>query len=288
MADTAKNSIEKNINTIFENMPYSQKYGYDVWFTVSIFIIVLGVIIYYYILNTIKKQRTSWEANKCNPLLMPFASTINSRHLSDNPNYDSDNFKQCLNKYNKSITDEIRNPIDNIFSMFSYIFKIGSVIASNIMSYIVYLFNLIIKILLTFLTRLKFIIEENNLIFGSIINFIGHIYGILAVFYYKLILLAELIRFVFIIATLSVLIGLVLPSIVFAVTMLIISIVFYVLCSIILPFCPLCWACAPAGIHAVLTAVAFAFMTLIIILYSKFSEFANDVIEETVNTVKNP
>jgi hypothetical protein len=268
--------IDIRINTIFENMPYSEKYGYDIWLTISIFILVFGIILYYFILNTIKKQRTNWEANKCNPLLMPFASTINSQYLSDNPTFDSDNFQQCLNKYNKSITDEIRNPIDHIFSMFSYIFKTGSSIASNIMSYIVYLFNLILKIFLSFLNRLKLIIEENNIIFGSIINFIGHIYGLLAVFYYKLILLIDLVKYIFIIAVLSVMIGLVLPSITLFIASLIMFIVFAVLCNI-----PFMWSfCGGAITFGIINYIALAFMILILVLYFKFSLFAEDTVDK--------
>ena len=76
--ETTNQKIVDKINTYFDNASYSELHSNDIWFTIIIFIVVIFVALYFFIISAIKSYKTSWQQDKCNPLLMPFASVINS------------------------------------------------------------------------------------------------------------------------------------------------------------------------------------------------------------------
>ena len=77
MTTTNENIVTK-INSYFDNTSYSEFYSNDIWFTIIIFLVVICIALYFFIISTIKSYKSSWQQNKCNPVLMPFASIINS------------------------------------------------------------------------------------------------------------------------------------------------------------------------------------------------------------------
>jgi len=274
------NNINNNINDLFESMSYGQAYSFDIWITIIVILIVIFIAIYLFIINTITSQKANWEANKCNPFMMPFASMINS---SNDPNYSRDNLNNCLNGFNKSITDDIGTPISGIFGIFSVIFQIAATIANTIMSYILYLINLIITLFLQLIERIKYIIQENSNVYRAINNMIGHILGFIAVLYYQIVLVVDSIKLMIPIFAMSFLITLVLPATIFTVISFILLFVFLVIGQLFSPiFCLGCWAWPLVAMWAIAGVIALAFTIFVYILYFKMMEFGEDILIQTL------
>ena len=122
MTTTNENMVSK-INNYFDNSKYSEIYSNDIWFTIIIFLIVIFIALYFFIISSIKSYKNSWEQNKCNPTLMPFASVINSEESKGNElNYIINNFNECLNTLNAELAEEAKIPITNLTSSVEGIF----------------------------------------------------------------------------------------------------------------------------------------------------------------------
>ena len=144
MASTSENSLEKKITNYFENASYDELYSNDIWFTLIVFIIVLIIALYFYIKSTLVAYRNSWEEHKCNPILMPFASVINSDKVYDNNDleYIVTNFNDCLNILNEEIATDAKKPLNSILSYISNFFGILYTAFLGVKSFILYLFSL--------------------------------------------------------------------------------------------------------------------------------------------------
>ncbi|MFN9999549.1 MAG: hypothetical protein ACK559_00335, partial [bacterium] len=98
-------------------------YSNDIWFTIIIFLIVICIAIYFYIISTIKSYKNSWTQNNCNPLLMPFASVINSEESKGKElDYIINNFNECLNTLNAELANEAKKPINSVTKSIEGIF----------------------------------------------------------------------------------------------------------------------------------------------------------------------
>jgi hypothetical protein len=105
--ETTNQKIVDKINTYFDNASYSELHSNDIWFTIIIFIVVIFVALYFFIISAIKSYKTSWQQDKCNPLLMPFASVINSEESKGKElDYIINNFNECLNTLNAELAQQ--------------------------------------------------------------------------------------------------------------------------------------------------------------------------------------
>ena len=143
MASTTKSSLEKKISEYFENASYNEIYSNDVWFTLIVIIIVIIIAIYFYIKSTLVAYRNSWQDHKCNPLLMPFASIINSDKVYDNNDleYIVNNFNECLNILNEEVAVDAKKPINSILTYISNFFDILYNAFIGVKNFIEYFFN---------------------------------------------------------------------------------------------------------------------------------------------------
>ena len=158
MTTTNENIVNK-INSYFENTSYSEFYSNDIWFTIIIFLIVICIALYFYIISTIKSYKSSWQQNKCNPVLMPFASLINSEESKNNElDYTINNFNECLNTLNAELAQEAKKPIDNISISIEGIF--GGVHAAfiEVQDFVVYLYNLLLEFFTLIMSKLEVIL----------------------------------------------------------------------------------------------------------------------------------
>ena len=162
--------IDTNIKNVFDNMTYSEKYNYDIWFTIIAIIIVLVLTIYFYIDNFIKSQRPNWKNNKCNPMYMPFADTLagsvdaDGNQIDPSGNFAEKNFNECLNDLTFGISLDIKQPINAIFGIFKSMFAFLASIVSQIAGFFGYLLNLIFQLFNALIERLKLILHQVNIV----------------------------------------------------------------------------------------------------------------------------
>jgi hypothetical protein len=227
MASTTESSLEKKITDYFENASYDELYSNDIWFTIIICIIVILIALYFYIKSSLLAYRNSWQDHKCNPLLMPFASIINSDKVYDNNDleYIVNNFNECLNILNEEVVEDAKKPIDSILSYIQNFFAILYTAFIGVKNFIEYLFTLISYFLNLIINSTQILLLEIRLFFMNINDFIRKILSIFTVLYYTIILLIRSWKLMFGVLVLGWLIGFIVPiSIMMIVTLLLIII----------------------------------------------------------------
>ena len=281
-------NISNNINYYFEHLSYSEAYSFDIWITIIIILFIAIIAIYFFIINTLRSYKSSWNSMKCNPLIMPFASIINSEDASFDYNYTQNNFNSCMNDLNKSLTDKVDLTFKKSFTYFSGLLSSASQIAVSINQFIVYLYTELLSIFNSFLGRMLSVVNENNKIFLAINNFISLVMGFVARIYYKVTIIVDSIKLMLPIFAMAILIGVIIPAIIATIITLILSIVLYVMSSIILffpffftiPLLPVFIGPAMGAFVSFLFLLAFTIV--VTILYSVFSNFATNVLKRTL------
>jgi hypothetical protein len=190
MATKSEINIEKKISDYFENASYDELYSNDIWFTIIVFLIVFCIALYFYIKSSLQAYRNSWQDNKCNPLLMPFASVINSDKVQDNNDleYIVNNFNECLNTLTEEVATSSTKPINSILTYIGNFFNILFTIFIGIKGFIEYLLRLIMYFYSLVENSLKSVFLQISMFFMNINDFLGKIISMFLVVYYTLIL----------------------------------------------------------------------------------------------------
>jgi len=212
MATTNENILNK-INNYFDNSNYGELYSNDIWFTIIIFLVVIFIALYFYILGSIKSNKSSWQQNKCNPILMPFASLINSEESKGNEmDFIINNFNECLNILNAELANETKKPIDNMKQSVEGIF--GSVYNGfiELQKFIAYLFNLILELFKLIMDKLSVILINIKLFFMNANEFLRKIISSITVVFYTLVLLIKSFRLIFVLFVFGWLLTMVIPA----------------------------------------------------------------------------
>jgi hypothetical protein len=167
-------TLGEQINKIYEKRTYMEKHGKDVIFAVVIAIVLIGINVYFYIINHLKGLRTKWtdpvNPINCTPIYLPFASVINPPPDGDDLAYVEDNATQCIQKALKGQAELLTNPIKTVLDGLLDALK-G--IAEVLSEFIVTMGNLVdavIKLLETLNLNMNATIDTNNSIFQSIIK----------------------------------------------------------------------------------------------------------------------
>ena len=191
MASTTKSSLDKKISDYFENASYDELYSNDVWFTIIVILIVAIIVIYFYIKSTLVAYRNSWEDHKCNPILMPFASIINSDKVYDNNDleYIVNNFTECLNILNEEVAVDAKKPLNSILSYIKNFFGVLYTAFIGVKNFIEYLFGLLAYFLRLINSSIQNLLLQIRLFFININDFLLKILSIMTVIYYTIMLL---------------------------------------------------------------------------------------------------
>lgn len=206
-------SIDKKINNINENASYYELFNYDIWITIIAFIIVFFIASYYIIKSSIRSYKATWENNKCNPIMMPFASIINPELANgDDYGYTLDNFNDCLNALNAELAVDMTKPIhqikDNLDEFYSSLYSVAETTVTNLGA----LFTLIVEFFAIFIAKFKMLIFRSQEVFITINDFFAKLVSILTVIYYTIILLVGAYRLIFVVALLGFLLTIVAPA----------------------------------------------------------------------------
>ena len=278
MASTSENSLEKKISNYFENASYDELYSNDIWFTLIVFIIVLIIALYFYIKSTLVAYRNSWEEHKCNPILMPFASVINSDKVYDNNDleYIVTNFNDCLNILNEEIATDAKKPLNSILSYISNFFGILYTAFLGVKSFILYLFSLIVYFLNLINNSIQNLLLQIKLFFMNISDFLVKIISVFTVIYYTIILLIRSWKLMFAVLVMGWLLSFVVPISVLMLSTLIMLIILLLILYLpivgpILAGFLIFFILALGGSFLAFT-VLFAIAMFIYITFSKFLE----------------
>jgi hypothetical protein len=263
--------IKQNIVNIFDELSYSEDYNFDIWITIIAFIITIFIAGYFYIKNKIRVQKTNWDDEKCNPLFMPFADVIKNNDSSKSET--TDNFKECLNNVNYGIAMEVKSPIDAIMNIMSSVFGVLASGFSGVVNFITYLFSIIIQLFSVILEHLKVIVDNVRVQFIYIENFFQSVIGIITDIYYTITVLIDSIKLSFSVISLTVLTGIVLPSIASLATLIVLTVVFGILAWVFGWWNPGFWvAYSFFLILFVVTAIFTGFVTYSWTYLSNFNE----------------
>lgn len=286
MASTTESSLEKKISDYFENASYNELYSNDVWFTLIIIIIVIIIAIYFYIKSTLVAYRNSWQDHKCNPLLMPFASIINSDKVYDNNDleYIVNNFNECLNILNEEVAVDAKKPINSILTYISNFFDILYNAFIGVKNFIEYLFSLIVYFLNLINSSIQNLLLQMRLFFMNINEFLGKILSVFTVIYYTLILLIRAWKLMFGVLVMGWLVSFVIPI---SMTMLI-SLIMLITTVIILSginTIPIIGQIIAAFLIILIVFYGGAFLVATVVfalamfIYVTFSEFLSEILE---------
>ncbi len=265
MTEDINKDISNKIIKIFDELPYSEDYNFDIWITIIAIFITISIASYFYIKNKIRVQKTNWDDEKCNPLFMPFADLIKNNNSTGDER--QKNFKECLNNINYGIAMEVRSPIDAIMNIMSSIFGVLASGFSGVVNFITYLFSIIIQLFTVILEHLKVVVDNVRVQFIYIENFFQSIIGIITDIYYTITVLIDSIKLSFSVITLTILTGAVVPSIANVATLVVFAILYGILAYTLGWINPGFWVAF--GIFSVLLFIALVFMVIILYLWKK-------------------
>ena len=177
--------LGEQINKIYEKRTFVEKFGNDIIFAIVIGIILIGINVYFYVINNLKGLKNQWKDIKCDPLYMPFASIINPpTDGTTNLKYIEENAQQCVNKNLGGEAEFLTNPIKAILDTLIETLK-G--IVETLIEFIVIMGKFADSIILIF-SKLYMSISEsikvNNGIFENITNVLSTFSSVVAVFGY--------------------------------------------------------------------------------------------------------
>ncbi len=142
--------LADDINKIYKHKSFSEKYGGDLWMSIIIILVILLIIGYYTIMNTIKPLKNNWPNERCKPYVMPFAGLINkepgmtvNESTKKNAEYCANNmfeemastFTEPLNEAASTVTNTLKqlgNAATAITGMFTVLRKYASDLISQI------------------------------------------------------------------------------------------------------------------------------------------------------------
>ena len=278
-----KPDIKVNINNFYENASYYQLFNIDIWITIIVFIIVFLIAFYYAIKSQLRSYKADWEQNKCNPVLMPFASVINPELANGNDyGYTLNNFTDCLNMLNDELARDMTQPInkikDNLGDFYSTLYSL----AETTQGYLIALFNLIITFYRLFLEKITNFVVHTQLVFITINDFFAKLLSVLTVIYYTIILLISTYKLIFTLAVMGLLMVFVIPTGVIVTVQLILlitGIIRLIHLSFLLPLSIGFWI--PMLILVTVSIVAFIIslilFIILLILYRLLSTFVDEI-----------
>lgn len=105
-------SIIDNVNKIYQQSTYLEKYGGSVVFSVFA---ILGVAIYFvylHIKNNSAIIKNDWSTYRCHPLYIPFAGLIMNPTNMSKLDYTTENFSDCFQVLLKDIMEVVLAPLE--------------------------------------------------------------------------------------------------------------------------------------------------------------------------------
>lgn len=281
---SSSRDLLNNINSHHDNITFGELYQNDIWFTIMVFIIVIIISIYFFIISSLRSYKMEWDKNKCNPLLMPFASIINNEDSKDNElEYIINNFNECLNTLNAELAFEAKNPLDDILASIKNFFGLLYQMFIDVIKFIVYLFELILQFFKMILDKLKGLLLHIKLFFINTNDFLSRILSMFTVIFYTIVLLIRSWKLIFVVFVFGWLLTMVIPasiSLFTVLTLLITTIVsFFTALPIFIVGTIIALGFIPSiVIFGTSFVIALVYFLIVLIIYVIFSNFVKELL----------
>jgi hypothetical protein len=105
-------NVDSKIAPIYENRGYLGMYGNDVFITLVVFCITLGLVSYSSYQSVVAQLRLNWNTQKCNPIVMPFAGLIMPKPNQTNSETTYENFNYCIQQDISAVFGIIMMPFE--------------------------------------------------------------------------------------------------------------------------------------------------------------------------------
>ena len=105
-------NVDSKIAPIYENRGYLGMYGNDVFITLVLLSITLGLVSYSSYQSVVAQLRLNWNTQKCNPIVMPFAGLIMPKPNQTTSETTYENFNYCIQQDISAVFGIIMMPFE--------------------------------------------------------------------------------------------------------------------------------------------------------------------------------
>lgn len=176
-----------NVNKLYRNKTYLEKYGHSVAITVIILLAFFLVFSYFYIRSNLEPIRRDWDNMKCHPGIIPFAGMINKDPNDTVFQSTGKNFNLCTNLILKTVVEVFTKPVTAAMSSLNATFKKILSSGGMLQKVTAGLFEKIQKMMRYFINRLAAVIIPVQKMFINIKDTMKKMNGVLSTFLYTLI-----------------------------------------------------------------------------------------------------
>lgn len=176
-----------NVNKLYGNKTYLEKYGHSVAITIIILLAFFFIFGYFYIRANIEPIKKDWDNLKCHPGIIPFAGMINRDPNDSVFESTGKNFSACTKIILKSVVDISTKPIastvDSLNAIFKKILKSGGMLQKLMAN----TFEKINRMMLYFIQRLGGVLIPVQKLFINIKDTMKKMNGVLSTFLFTLV-----------------------------------------------------------------------------------------------------
>tara|TARA_B100001059_G_C17834417_1_gene586923 strand:+ start:1105 stop:2517 length:1413 start_codon:yes stop_codon:yes gene_type:complete len=167
-------SVPEQINKIYEKRGYLQNYGGDIILALCISIVLIGINVYFYILNHLAGLKQQWNAEvnpiNCKPLYIPFASVINPPADGKDLAYIETNAKKCATQSLSFLGRLMVDPIKTILDEMVLVLVGVADTLKDVLESIEKIVDSITTLLSSLTNLLSINIDTNNTLFSNMTN----------------------------------------------------------------------------------------------------------------------
>tara|TARA_Y100000992_G_scaffold35830_1_gene20060 strand:+ start:3045 stop:3917 length:873 start_codon:yes stop_codon:yes gene_type:complete len=269
----------ESINNYFNNLSYTEEYSFDIWFTFIMCLITFIIAFTVFLQNKIKSNKTYFKDNKCNPFLIPFASTLEE---SDDPLHNAKNMEACINESNFNIGNTFLDTFKLIINSLTAMFTFFVDLFRRFMLFLISIAVLIGEIFARIYGYLERILYALNDVYNDILHALSALGSFITTIFYTLVLFFQVLLQSAWIMVFSWLICAVIPAIFMLILFIFLYIVFKILCILSglcnpiwgIPFCFLIPTCPLLGVAItgiVISTLILAFMLIIFFILKSFA-----------------
>ena len=120
--------VNTRISTMYENIGYLGMYGKDVMVTIILILITFIIVAYSSYQAVVSELRNNWNANKCSPIVLPFAGIIMPNPGQSAMDTTFENFNYCIHQDTSSVFSIIMMPFEYV--LYLTINLLGNIIDS--------------------------------------------------------------------------------------------------------------------------------------------------------------
>jgi hypothetical protein len=172
------------INYLYQNLTYGNVYAPYIILNI---ILIGGLVLYIAFINVMKNvkyYKDNWDAEKCNPTIMPFAGFINKPDNKTIFQYTGENFQYCIQNVIQGFAGAAIDPFYYIVRVLTELYSIISEIVNTIRGVIDYIRSCLSDIFGTFLGKIVNIVSSIIQILNTMRDILTRSLGSLVLSYY--------------------------------------------------------------------------------------------------------